>query len=344
MQFIKDIFGSFFSVEAYGDSDTSHNQFPDSIEGFGYQFNENGQLRQIDTDEPFRFEVKPGDRAYNQMHYEALGTCIEHHIEDLLVTKYELKRTILPLGVDTNDTNIPKSHIYLSQNALTSTGTLLVLLQGSGVVRPGQWSRSVIMNDSLELGSMFPYIERAQRNGWEIMVLNPNLNEIAFDDGDGMDFGGEGGLSFSKKLGRMTITGSETPEHHCQYVWDNFIRKSKAKNLVIVAHSYGGHAITLLATHNAFDFTHRVTALALTDSVHSKTNIKGQPVIEWFNRHSQHWVASKETLDKVMPYHTKDSGCPCVSAGHSKHEFTSGTARDSVMLFLETQINNTDRD
>jgi hypothetical protein len=69
----------------------------------------------------------------------------------------------------------------------------------------------------------------------------------------------------------------------------------------------------------AFDFTHRVTALALTDSVHSKTNIKGQPVIEWFNRHSQHWVASKETLDKVMPYHTKDSGCPCVSAGQSPH-------------------------
>lgn len=43
---------------------------------------------------------------------------------------------------------------------------------------------------------MFPYIERAQQNGWEIMILNPNLNEISFDDGDGMDFGGEGGLSF----------------------------------------------------------------------------------------------------------------------------------------------------
>jgi hypothetical protein len=66
---------------------------------------------------------------------------------------------------------------------------------------------------------MFPYIERAQRNGWEIMVLNPNLNEIAFDDGDGMDFGGEGGLSFvstvmdegsSKLLGRE-VTNYELP-------------------------------------------------------------------------------------------------------------------------------------
>jgi hypothetical protein len=50
---------------------------------------------------------------------------------------------------------------------------------------------------------MFPYIERAQRNGWEIMILNPNLNEITYHDGDGMDVGGEGGLSF---VGNMCIS------------------------------------------------------------------------------------------------------------------------------------------
>ena len=43
---------------------------------------------------------------------------------------------------------------------------------------------------------MFPHIERAQDNEWEIMILNPNHNEIAYADGDGNDFGGEGGLSF----------------------------------------------------------------------------------------------------------------------------------------------------
>lgn len=32
-----------------------------------------GKLRNIETDEPFKFEVKEGDRAYNQKHYEALG-------------------------------------------------------------------------------------------------------------------------------------------------------------------------------------------------------------------------------------------------------------------------------
>jgi hypothetical protein len=69
----------------------------------------------------------------------------------LLVSKYGLKRITLPIGSDEHDINTPKSHIYVSENALTSEGTLLILLQGSGAVRPGQWSRSVIMNDSLEV-------------------------------------------------------------------------------------------------------------------------------------------------------------------------------------------------
>jgi len=32
-----------------------------------------GQLRNIETGEPFLFEVKKGRKAYNQAHYEALG-------------------------------------------------------------------------------------------------------------------------------------------------------------------------------------------------------------------------------------------------------------------------------
>lgn len=33
---------------------------------------------------------------------------------------------------------------------------------------------------------------------------------------------------------------SGTSEQHAYYVWQNFIKKSKAKNIDIVAHSYGG--------------------------------------------------------------------------------------------------------
>ena len=73
-------------------------EFPKNIKGFGYKFNEKGELRNIETgmltelyyssmpkflynffswpislDERFLFFVKPEDRSYNQRHYEELG-------------------------------------------------------------------------------------------------------------------------------------------------------------------------------------------------------------------------------------------------------------------------------
>ena len=96
----------------YFDAELEKDLFPDTLQGFGYEFNsegqwiscnvfedcqvyakrlnvgfqsyfvhstervlfsKSGQLRRIDTKEPFNFEVKPGDRAFNQKHCEALG-------------------------------------------------------------------------------------------------------------------------------------------------------------------------------------------------------------------------------------------------------------------------------
>lgn len=37
--------------------------------------------------------------------------------------------------------------------------------------------------------------------------------------------------------------GSESPEKHFVYVWDNFISKAAAQTIVVVAHSYGGIVI-----------------------------------------------------------------------------------------------------
>ena len=47
-------------------------QFPTTLEGFGYRFNDRGQLRNIQTGKPFEFAVST-DATYNQKRYEALG-------------------------------------------------------------------------------------------------------------------------------------------------------------------------------------------------------------------------------------------------------------------------------
>ncbi|KAF6038484.1 FAM172A [Bugula neritina] len=49
-------------------------------------------------------------------------------------------------------------------------------MQGSGVVRAGQWSRRLLLNDSIDKGTQLPYIRKGLANGWGIIVMNPNDN------------------------------------------------------------------------------------------------------------------------------------------------------------------------
>ena len=51
-----------------------------------------------------------------------------------------------------------------------------------GVVRAGQWSRRLIINDGLEQGSQLPYIKRAIDRGYSILVMNTNLNKDLSSD------------------------------------------------------------------------------------------------------------------------------------------------------------------
>jgi hypothetical protein len=102
--------------------------------------------------------------------------------------------------------------------------------------RPGVWGRQLCLNDSLKSGSQLPYIERALKEGYSLVVLNPNQNIV--------DVGKE----------KMPVEGSESPEDHTKYVWDNFIVPSKAKDIVFVSHSYGGSCtVSLLAARGMFN-------------------------------------------------------------------------------------------
>lgn len=57
----------------------------------------------------------------------------------------------------------PKSFIYLSEDAMTNPDKLLVLVQGSGVVRAGQWARRLIINEDLDSGTQIPFINKAMK-------------------------------------------------------------------------------------------------------------------------------------------------------------------------------------
>lgn len=109
-----------------------------SLKDFGYGFNSEGKLRQLDpengnlTDEQFVFEVSES-RSENQKHYEDLGEAITDYVYELL-DQQGLHRIYFPA-------DIPQSKaafIFSSQKELKDVNKLMIIIHGSGVVRAGQ--------------------------------------------------------------------------------------------------------------------------------------------------------------------------------------------------------------
>jgi len=297
---------------------------PKSIKDFNYEFSEDGKLRNIDTAKPFHW--------VNQAHYDALGDVIVRDIQNLMVQKYQLKEILLPL----DKTNVPQNNIFISENAL-NCDTLCLLIQGAGAVRAGQWARALCINENLDIGTIFPYLERCAKLGWGVIVFNPNLNEQPVNAPDVLR---STFLTTQKekppKVETQKIEGSENYGKHGEYVWKNFVQKSSCTTIAIVAHSRGGDNTVQLVTKFYDEFVQKVACIAFTDSVHSLGFFDPSHVKKFIKQYAKNWVTSDKPLGEKV--REPDQDCLQVSAGHPKHEYTSGTAITDVFSFLESKV------
>ncbi|XP_073989562.1 FAM172 family protein homolog CG10038 isoform X2 [Rhodnius prolixus] len=292
--------------------------FPKTLEGFGYKFNEEGKLRKIDTatgnvtDIPFQFNVS-SDPSYNQKRYEAVGEVVTEVVYDLL-DKEGLKRLPVP------QESANGSFIFCTENAQESD-KIIILIHGTGVVKAGQWARSLIVNDCLDSGTQLPYIRKAQELGYGVFVLNTNDNFRLID---------------GKK---SPIKGSSNAQEHASTVWSHYITQSRAQKIAIIAHSFGGVVTMSLASNFEEDFLKRVFAIGLTDSVHGKIPRAVSSVLaDHLAKIGRNWVSSSDVLDSPLPEQTGE--IQCVSAGISKHELTSWSCMDSLFSFIEERLEN----
>ncbi|XP_063241682.1 FAM172 family protein homolog CG10038 isoform X2 [Bacillus rossius redtenbacheri] len=228
-----------------------------TLEDLGYAFNDEGKLMKLDPEtkkagtEPFNFMISE-DENYNQEHYEMVGEAITDHVYQLLEEQLHMHK--LPVPSDYRFEH--RSFVFVTKDVFVNTEKLLVLVHGSGVVRAGQWARSIIINDSLQAGSMVPFIKKAQELGYAVLVTNTNDND-RFLNGK-----------------RIVIKGSSSPKEHFDFVWKNYVRDCKCKHVAILAHSYGGLLIVEMVEKYFSEFKERVFAIAFTDSVHSITGQK----------------------------------------------------------------------
>jgi len=300
-------------------------QYP-LLSDFNYHYNSDGELVNIDTGKKFHW--------VNQEHYDALGDIVYRHIQGLMVKDYGLEEVLLPLQEDYEG---PTNNIFVSSDWKTAT-KLMLLIQGSGAVRPGQWARALCMNDNLKVGSILPYLDRCKEAGYSVIVFNPNQNFGCVNPQDEnapcsafLIKPGEKGPRRNQGP-KAKIPGNESNVEHCLYVWDHFVTPAEATIIGAVAHSAGGHCAQMLVEKRNSEASKRLYGIAFTDSVHGVSRRDPEEVKHFIQKRCRNWVRSDEPLDTKI--HKPSNDCLCVSAGHDKHEWTSGIAIDSVFGFL----------
>lgn len=109
-----------------------------TLKEFGYAFNSQGQLRQVDeegnlTDKPFNFQIS-NSHSENQRNYEAIGEVITEEVYKLL-DAHGMYRINVPL--DETDPS-KRTFVFSTKEQLSDVDKLMIIIHGSGVVRAGQ--------------------------------------------------------------------------------------------------------------------------------------------------------------------------------------------------------------
>jgi pimeloyl-ACP methyl ester carboxylesterase len=266
----------------------------DRLRDFGYEFVNDKLVLAADNTQPFAF--------VDQAHYAKLCGFVTEVVEDKLV---ELGLEKLPLG------DSGESIVFVSP-ALDKADSVVVLMHGSNN-NAGLWSRKVIINESLDLGSMLAYVQACLHERLGVVIPNHSAPFVA------------GGVKVDNAFTYM------------EHLWDTVLAPLPAQKFAFVAHSFGGAATVHLLCAREAAALKRLVGLAFTDSVHNLTGARKCDQTKAFLKSSAacNWVRSTRPLD--TPLRAK-AGTRCVSAGHNVHENCSGAAFASVMTFLKQQF------
>lgn len=287
------------------------------IRALGYEYRQ-GQLRQVAGDQAFVWQ--------GQSHYDAMADAVGQYVPLLLEEEAQLTPLWLPLGVSAGE-GCP---IFVSED-YDKAEQLLLIVQGMGKVRAGVWGCSLCINNSLEEGTMLPYLRRAKASGYGVVVFNPNENTV-----DG-----------------VPIPGSENFGSHVRYVMENVVSRCTAAKLDILAHSHGGRALmsylgTAGGDNCASKLVKRMNRLVFTDSYHLQTQlaylpsavksllsdpsraVNFVPDTSPLGTHVEEWASQEYAFSEI------EKGCLCVSAGVLDHPSTNYAAMGAVFEFLES--------
>lgn len=104
----------------------------------------------------------------------------------------------------------------------------------------------------------------------------------------------------------------------------------------MVAHSAGGGCAHEIIVDHQDTMVEKVKGIALTDACHGQfyKELKTEAARQWAEEHCRAYDASYEPLDKPLENRYYKARFPELSAGHHKHVYTTGCARQSYLSWF----------
>jgi predicted alpha/beta hydrolase family esterase len=275
-----------------------------------YKFNEYGQLLNNETLQKIE--------KVSQKEYDKIAKYLRIYIRYLLLKKYDMFIQYVP--TDKNEINfykrikeIPQSYILCTDD-LETNPTCLVIICGSGQVVSGLFAQSACINENLDQGSIIPYINRARKNNYSVIVFNPNQNYDLDDEKKEVKF----------------------EKDHWNYVYSNIIKKIKIiKNIIFMAHSAGASKVIKIIENNSEDIkSNKIKCIVFTDCFSNYDSLPDD-VKNKALKITRNYVSSKKSLGTFIE---KRNDISCYSAGDDRHEYTSYSAVEEIFMFIKQMI------
>ncbi|GJJ71286.1 hypothetical protein EMPS_03636 [Entomortierella parvispora] len=251
-------------------------------------------------------------------HYEYLQEQIRDLVFKEMETNFDLEQHQIPKAkgqkppVDEEEKkefDVYCPTIFTSKDA-TFKPNLLVIVQGLGMVPPGQWARKLFTNglkDQYKLATQMPYIEKAQKHeDWGLVLCDPNH------------------ASPEPKT-------EDTRAHHVLRVWQDVVAPSKAKNIMYIGFSAGTVAVLDLYDTLSVrpEFVKRVKAIALLDGESGASRQAQGQDGKWLQDHSRAYC--QKGMSGFL-------GPNSETVNTHDHDSVPGLAVDSVFEFLDEML------
>jgi serine/threonine protein kinase len=270
----------------------------ESLEELSYYFDDAGTLRHCATNHAVHEIMSDESRAGE---IDEIVKAAIFHVQMEMLAELNFKQAHLPLDLRADEPKEVRSSVFLTSDWKTNDNLLIVINGGRGV-QPGIWSRDLLIQEGLELGSMLPVFQRAQGHGFSVAVLNPFTNNVTVD--------GE----------NYQIRHNSTPDEHTLYVWDNIISRSLARNVYVLAYSFGAKLVTTLLQKREAQAVQKLKGIVFAEGAYRIDPSSMSPMVGQFLR--QRAINFKADADVAMGHHIphveEQLSCNCLSVGDLK--------------------------